>query len=204
MGEDQTDTTKEVSPYGPWLLVSYGKQNNRNFTGVKNGAGGYAKNGAGGVNKFGTNTGARNGGTAKIGNGNYSKVVSDSSKSGFDRKLAGESSQGRHGSNIENRPAKNNLKNGRPARSFDGLVNPTKNRFEILNDEEEGTLNEVSLTTSTKSLTVKNKGKVVLSEITNASVSQTPQLGKGNRKSTKILDKPVASSLEEAMADILE
>ncbi|KAK1555077.1 hypothetical protein Q3G72_021622 [Acer saccharum] len=46
MGDVQNSPEKEVSPYGPWLLVSYGKQGNRNFKG---------RVGKGGVNSAGGN-----------------------------------------------------------------------------------------------------------------------------------------------------
>ncbi|KAK0591978.1 hypothetical protein LWI29_011217 [Acer saccharum] len=66
------------------------------------------------------------------------------------------------------KPTKNNLKNGRGAKKFDGAVSTVGNRFEILNEEVEEIMNEENVLTGTMPLNNKLKGKVVLSEITNA------------------------------------
>ena len=52
MCDVQDNTGKEETPYGPWLLVSYGKQGNRNYRGrygkPGSSGGGYGKNNVGG------------------------------------------------------------------------------------------------------------------------------------------------------------
>ncbi|KAK1570690.1 hypothetical protein Q3G72_005791 [Acer saccharum] len=153
----------------------------RNYAGFRNGAGGSARNGA--------NSGNGYGGFAKDGAGGHSKFSNDSFRSGHVRKVASEAIDSKHGNNVDNRPTKNNLKNGRSAKKIDGGVSATGNRFEILNEEMEETLNEENVLTNAATMNNKIKGKVVLSEITNAVGRQNFQPGKGNRKGIKKVEK---------------
>ncbi|KAK1558896.1 hypothetical protein Q3G72_007966 [Acer saccharum] len=178
MTDSQPKIAKEESLYGPWLLVSYGKQGNRNYTGGRNGAGGNTRNGA--------NNGTRNGGYTKYGAGGHTKIGNDNLRSGYDRKTGGESSEIKHGNNTENRVAKNNSKNGRVVKKSVGSMNSTGNRFEVLNEEVEDGGNPQ---TNPKPMSNKFKGKTVLTEITNAFGSKNSQPGKGITKVTKSIEK---------------
>lgn len=89
MCDTQISTDKKVSPYGPWLLVSYGKQGNMNFKGKL----GKTRNGS--ANLMSRNGIAKNG-------------FEGSARSGCDgntRKMEGEFTEVRYGK-------KNNMKNG--------------------------------------------------------------------------------------------
>ncbi|KAK0598956.1 hypothetical protein LWI29_001056 [Acer saccharum] len=142
--------------------------------------------------------GVRFGGSAKNVDGNHNKHVAGSHsksvagnfnpRSGSDRKLGGEI--GRKNSNsVDNRPFKSNLKNGSVVNQSGGCIKQAGNRFEILNDEVEGIMNEGNMQDSVKMPNGKLKGKIVLSEITNAFTCQSSQPGKGNRKVIKKLEK---------------
>ncbi|KAK1588632.1 hypothetical protein Q3G72_025219 [Acer saccharum] len=183
MTDPQPSTEKETSPYGPWLLVSYGKQGSRSSAGSRNGAGGSARNGTYSSNGYG--------GFAKDGAGGHNRFSNDSSRNRVARKVASEAKVSKYDYNADNRPAKNNLKNGRDVKKNDGGVNAVGNRFEILNEEMDENLNEENVVTNVAVMNNKSKGKVVLSEITNAAGRQNFQPGK-------------ASTLEEAMAEIAE
>ncbi|KAK1566504.1 hypothetical protein Q3G72_000881 [Acer saccharum] len=200
------------------MLVSYGKQGNRNQSGARNGGGNYVK--------YGANVGMRNRGYAKNNAGGYSKISIDNPRSSYDRKTGGETNEVKHGSSADNMSTKLNLKNGRAVKNIEG------NRFEILNEEVEELMNEGSVHNNSKPMSNKTKGKAVLSKITNPEVSQNSQPSGENQDSASVLrqlhtevqhfenkgmevveDCPVknnsmfeevAFNLEEAMADILE
>ncbi|KAI9162119.1 hypothetical protein LWI28_024054 [Acer negundo] len=153
--------------------------------GVRNGAGGYT-----GIRND-AYTGARNGSYNRNADGGYNKIGNDKPMSGFDRKSGSKANEIKHGNNVENRPVKNNLKNGRVVKNSDGFAKSVGNRFEILNEEVEEIMNEGNQQTNSKPLSNKFKGKTVLSEIINAFGRQSSQPGKGNEKITKKLEKGV-------------
>ncbi|KAK1582992.1 hypothetical protein Q3G72_020052 [Acer saccharum] len=109
----------------------------------------------------------RNGGFVKNVASSHSKNGKDNPRSGLDRKSGEEINDFRHGNNAGNRPSKNNMKNGRHVINSSGFAKPVGNRFEILNDEVEGIMNEGNLQANAKPLNDKFKGKTMLLEITN-------------------------------------
>ncbi|KAK0594917.1 hypothetical protein LWI29_001800 [Acer saccharum] len=185
MGDVQNSPEKEVSPYGPWLLVSYGKQGNRNFKG-KVGKGGV--NSARGNNNSAVPTGNMNrngaGGSTNFGYGGSNRYSSD----GFNRKTEGEFSEVKNG-------RKDIMKNGRGNKSMDGTNSsvgdiPNGSRFDVLNDEVEATGIEDNLNSNLCYQEGNNsKGKVVLFEITNMNKKQIVKIGKGNKKTAKKVDR---------------
>ncbi|KAK0602450.1 hypothetical protein LWI29_033509 [Acer saccharum] len=183
----------------PGQFLTYG---NKNYTGTRYGNRGFTKNGAGNFSKNGENSGVRFGGSAKNVDGNHNKHVAGSHsksvagntnpRSGSDRKLGGEI--GRKNSNsIDYRSLKSNLKNGSVVNQSGDCIKQAGNRFEILTDEVEGIMNEGNMQDSAKMPNGKLKGKIVLSEITNAFTCQSSQPGKLDSNITS-LDQQVTTS----------
>ncbi|KAK1568396.1 hypothetical protein Q3G72_023955 [Acer saccharum] len=202
----EIDTDKEVHPYGPWLLVSYGKQGNRNFKGKvgkvgSNNAGGNANYGSGnyrngftgnskpGVDGINNMSGYRNGdvrsgvtGNANLyGNIKYGSV-------GFNRKMNGDWSEVKHGK-------KDSLRSGRDNKSADGTYKTAGNsssgsRFEVLNEEGEVNVTEENLMPNISAQEGSNSNaKVALTEITNIGRKQNVKPGKGMKKISKKPDR---------------
>ncbi|KAK0607308.1 hypothetical protein LWI29_012934 [Acer saccharum] len=147
--------TAVKNPYGPWLMVSYGRQGNQYFRG---------KNSRSGMDEKSENAG---------------KTVGSSSGRRYD----GESLK-----------AKSGLKNGMLAKSVNSgkgnMVNKVSgSRFEILSEDADVMITDVEVQAKAKgSGSTNNKGKAVLSEITNLKHNQYVKISRnpsqGNKKLT--------------------
>ncbi|KAK0608273.1 hypothetical protein LWI29_028212 [Acer saccharum] len=163
MCDNQIGTDKEASPFGPWLLVSYGKQGYRNTKGK------MGKTSYGSTNYMARNGSVKNGPEGSARNG----------ADGNARRMEGEFSEVRYGK-------KNYVKNG----AANTVGNRTSgSRFDVLSEETEETMNKSSNHLQTKSTRNKNKEKCVMSDITNLSRNQILKQGKRSKKVFKKADK---------------
>ncbi|KAK1575534.1 hypothetical protein Q3G72_006323 [Acer saccharum] len=187
------DSDKEAPTYGPWLLVSYGKQGNRsNKSRFGRNGNGYGNSSfMGGNGNAGVGISSRN-----SGNGNSGSGISGRSGGGnLARNGSGIPGNGATGSgtvgsfgkhagngNINSRRPEDvgkvngksdQLKSGANGKFSEGVKTPksgksTGSRFDILSEEGDVTMKEGSSQVSYKNEEGRKiKGKVVLSEVTN-------------------------------------
>ncbi|KAK1566708.1 hypothetical protein Q3G72_003218 [Acer saccharum] len=165
MSEPKANIEKEKSPFGPWLLVSYGKQGSRSIKGK------VWKSGNGSANP-----------TTRY--GNVKNGHEDNNKSGSDndnRKMGAEFTEVKYGK-------KYIVKNG----NANSISNRTSgSRFDVLNEETEMSMNEENHLPKAQLSGSKLKETVILSEITNLNGSQDDRSGKGSKKGFKKVDNPV-------------
>ncbi|TXG46191.1 hypothetical protein EZV62_028312 [Acer yangbiense] len=157
----------EESPYGPWLLASYGKQGNRNFNGR--------------TRKYRSGNGRT---VAKIGFEGKAYAARNNLDSKADRNSSvrtpeGECSEVRNGN-------KTQVRYGRPVKNSEGIrITDSGSRFDVLNMEMDSPRTEVTTSVGIPNEGTRLKGKTVLSEITNMNGSQSGKYGKGGKKSSR-------------------
>ncbi|KAK3198505.1 hypothetical protein Dsin_021920 [Dipteronia sinensis] len=164
---------KEYPMYGPWLLVSYGKQGNRNFKGRNRR-----------MDSGNTNYPNKNGAISKV-SGNISTRKKDNEHANA---KAGKNYPLKYDSKIKNSDMANNLDTNKGS----GF------RFDILNEEVDIMMAEGEAHTKSKPCEDKSlKNKAVLTDITNQSSKHGEFLRRvsfqNNTKTTKKLDKPSCS-----------
>ncbi|KAK1559048.1 hypothetical protein Q3G72_010013 [Acer saccharum] len=176
---------QENSPYGPWLLVSYGKWGPSNYKGKlgRHIAGIQGtKESMGGVGKTGVSS---NGKKPTVGtNGNGKAGANGSGYSGVSSTLSAVNASTfipvKNGVQIDSALLRKNNNSGRASGS----------RFDVLGEEESNVLPGVEQNVATKaSGSVIQKGKVVLTEITNCSSTKGEISNRissqGNKKNRK-------------------
>ncbi|KAK0586780.1 hypothetical protein LWI29_012153 [Acer saccharum] len=152
---------KEDPLYGPWLLVSYGKQGNRNFKG-RYGRPDFGNNNSADRNGYGGKSGGSNTGRKKEGD--------------FPNARTGKSEQVKYGSK-ELKPDM--------AKTVDA-IRGSGSRFDILNDESDEMGSEKAVLNESKDATVTiQKDKAVLSEITNQSNRKGDNLPRVSSQNSK-------------------
>ncbi|KAK3230978.1 hypothetical protein Dsin_002859 [Dipteronia sinensis] len=163
------DIGNEDPLYGPWLLVSYGKQGNRNFKG---------RNGR--MGNWNTNYPDRNEATSKVGGNNFTRrkdIEYANAKPGKSYTMKND----------------NKVKIGDMAKNLDTNTE-SGSRFDILNEEVDMMMAKDETHTKNKAHEDKaQKNKAVLTEITNQNRKQGVLLNmvssQNNIKTTKNLDK---------------
>ncbi|KAK0607769.1 hypothetical protein LWI29_020280 [Acer saccharum] len=156
-----SDVKKEDPLYGPWLLVSYGKQGNRNFKG-RYGRPDFGNNNSANRNGYGGKSGGSNSGRKKDGE--------------LPKARTGKSEQVKHGS----KELKSDM-----AKTMDA-IRGSGSRFDILNDESDEMGSEKVVLSESKDARVTiQKDKAVLSEITNQSNRKGDNLPRVSSQNSK-------------------
>ncbi|KAK1559923.1 hypothetical protein Q3G72_020013 [Acer saccharum] len=164
-GKGMENSGKETPAYGPWLLVSYGKQGNNGYKG---------KNG-----RFGNNSAGVPMNSAS--NGKFSATDPSSSRKA-------EYATNNVGGKVH--LVKNVVKPSNPNPSKPHASMPSGSRFEVLSEEVDVPMVDSRVQCSKPSVEgIKKKGKFVLTEITNHKSSHLKYVPKTLPQKSKLLAK---------------